>query len=52
MIILDWRGKMCFDLGCAYNKSDIIIVCVEDKNRNSKNLVRYLWRDLGVCEVA
>lgn len=43
---------MHFDLVCVYNKSDIIIIWVEDKNRNSKNLVSYLWDDLGVCEVA
>lgn len=43
---------MHFDFGCVYNKSDIIIISVEDKSRNSKNLISYLWDDLGVCEVA
>lgn len=43
---------MHFGYGCVYDKSDIIIVRVEDKSRNSKNLISYLWNDLGVCEVA
>lgn len=43
---------MHFDFGCVCNKRDIVIVWVEDKNRNSKTLASYLWDALGVCEVA
>lgn len=43
---------MCFDFGCVYSKSDIIIVWFEDKHRNFKNSVSFLWDDFGIREVA